>query len=74
MGIVWTPSRAGRTAIRGSGGIFYDQNHNNFNAIYIVNTLLSDGFTPGRSGNWSEDRRTCKRPSVFFCAHKRLVS
>jgi outer membrane receptor protein involved in Fe transport len=45
IGFVWTPARDGRTTIRGSGGIFYDQNHNNFNAIYIGNTLLSDGFT-----------------------------
>jgi outer membrane receptor protein involved in Fe transport len=51
LGFVWTPSRAGRTAIRGSGGIFYDQNHNNFNAIYIVNTLLSDGFTQFDANN-----------------------
>src|SRR5262249_2847530 len=25
-------------------GIFYDQNHNNFNAIYYANTLLADRF------------------------------
>jgi outer membrane receptor protein involved in Fe transport len=51
VGVVWTPARAGRTTIRGSGGIFYDQNHNNFNAIYIVNTLLSDGFTQFDANN-----------------------
>ena len=51
IGVVWTPARAGRTTIRGSGGIFYDQNHNNFNAIYIVNTLLSDGFTQFDANN-----------------------
>jgi outer membrane receptor protein involved in Fe transport len=45
VGVVWTPGRAGRTTLRGSAGVFYDQNHNNFNGIYIVNTLLSDGFT-----------------------------
>jgi hypothetical protein len=45
VGVVWTPTRAGRTTFRASGGVFYDQNHNNFNGIYIVNTLLSDGFT-----------------------------
>ncbi len=51
IGVVWTPARVGRTTIRGSGGIFYDQNHNNFNAIYIVNTLLSDGFTQFDANN-----------------------
>ena len=51
VGVVWTPARDRRTTIRGSGGIFYDQNHNNFNAIYIVNTLLSDGFTQFDANN-----------------------
>ncbi len=50
VGFAWTP-RDSRTTIRGSGGIFYDQNHNNFNAIYIVNTLLSDGFTQFDANN-----------------------
>ena len=44
LGFVWTPTADRRTTVRGSGGVFYDQNHNNFNAIYIVNPLLSDGF------------------------------
>jgi outer membrane receptor protein involved in Fe transport len=51
LGFVWTPTADKRTTIRGSGGIFYDQNHNNFNAIYIVNTLLSDGFTQFDANN-----------------------
>jgi hypothetical protein len=51
LGFVWTPTDDRRTTIRGSGGIFYDQNHNNFNAIYIVNTLLSDGFTQFDANN-----------------------
>jgi hypothetical protein len=44
VGIVWTPTDDKRTTIRASGGIFYDQNHSNFNAIYYANTLLADRF------------------------------
>lgn len=44
LGVVWTPTADRRTTIRGAAGLFFDQNHNNFNAIYLVNTLLSDGF------------------------------
>lgn len=51
LGFAWTPARGGRTTVRGSAGIAYDQNHNNFNAIYIVNTLLSDGFTQFDANN-----------------------
>lgn len=55
VGIVWRPSGARQTTIRGNGGIFYDQNHDNFNAIYIVNTLLSDGFTQFDANNRFEN-------------------
>jgi len=51
VGVVWTPRRPGGTSIRGSAGVFYDQNHNNFNAIYMVNTLLSDGFAQFDANN-----------------------
>jgi outer membrane receptor protein involved in Fe transport len=44
FGIVYTPSADKRTTIRAAGGIFYDQNHSNFNAIYYANTLLADRF------------------------------
>jgi len=43
LGVVWTPTEDNRTTVRGAFGFFYDQNHGNFNAIYIINTLLSDG-------------------------------
>lgn len=43
LGIVWTPGSSKRTVVRIAVGRFYDQNHNNFNAIYLMNTLLTDG-------------------------------
>lgn len=42
LGFVWVPSADRRTTIRGSGGLFYDQNHFNYNDIYINQTLLAD--------------------------------
>ena len=44
VGLVFTPGSAKRTTLRAAGGRFYDQNHNNFNAIYYANTLLADRF------------------------------
>ncbi len=44
FGITWAPTESQRTLVRGSAGIFFDQNHNNFNAIYLANTLLADRF------------------------------
>jgi len=44
FGFVWSPTADRRTTIRGAVGMFFDQNHTNFNAIYIINTLLSDGL------------------------------
>ncbi|MGH9159723.1 MAG: TonB-dependent receptor [Vicinamibacteraceae bacterium] len=44
FGVTWKPDADRPVTIRGSAGLFYDQNHNNFNAIYIVNSLLSDGL------------------------------
>jgi hypothetical protein len=41
LGFVWTPSSDHRTTIRGSAGIFYDQNHFNYNDTYINQTLLT---------------------------------
>jgi hypothetical protein len=40
-GFVWTPTASKRTVIRGSAGMFYDQNHFNYNDTYINQTLLT---------------------------------
>jgi outer membrane receptor protein involved in Fe transport len=59
LGFVWTPTPDKRTTVRGAVGLFYDQNHGNFNAIYIINTLLSDGLIvlncnlPGYNPFWN---------------------
>jgi outer membrane receptor protein involved in Fe transport len=45
LGIVWAPTADRRTTLHAAFGFFYDQNHGNFNAIYIINSLLSSGFT-----------------------------
>lgn len=42
FGFVWTPSADKQTTIHGAAGMFFDQNHGNFNAIYIINTLLGN--------------------------------
>ena len=41
MGFVWLPTADHRTTIRGSGGMFYSQNHFNYNDIYISGTLAA---------------------------------
>ncbi len=41
VGFVWLPTADHRTTIRGSAGIFYDQNHFNYNDTYINQTLLT---------------------------------
>jgi hypothetical protein len=42
LGFVWLPSEDRRLTIRGSAGIFYDQNHGNYNDVYLNQTLLAD--------------------------------
>lgn len=42
VGVVWTPTRDKRTAIRASSGIFYDQNHYNWTVIYAIETLFAE--------------------------------
>jgi hypothetical protein len=41
VGFVWVPTSDRRTTIRGSYGLFYDQNHFNWTDIYVNETLLS---------------------------------
>jgi hypothetical protein len=41
LGFVWVPTDDRRTTIRGSAGVFYDQNHFNYNDTYINQTLLT---------------------------------
>jgi outer membrane receptor protein involved in Fe transport len=41
LGLVWLPTPSRRTTVRGSGGIFYDQSHFNYNDVYINQTLLA---------------------------------
>ena len=41
LGFVWLPTQDRRTTIRGSAGLFYDQNHFNYNDTYINQTLLT---------------------------------
>ena len=41
VGFVWVPAADRRTTVRGSVGLFYDQNHFNYNDTYINQTLLT---------------------------------
>ena len=42
LGFVWSPTDDRKLAIRASAGIFYDQNHFNYNDVYVNQTLLAD--------------------------------
>ena len=42
LGIVWAPTDDRKLLIRASAGIFYDQNHLNYNDVYVNQTLLAD--------------------------------
>ncbi len=41
LGFVWTPTESHMTTVRGSAGLFFDQNHFNYNDTYINQTLLT---------------------------------
>jgi outer membrane receptor protein involved in Fe transport len=42
LGLVWLPTDDRKLVIRGSAGIFYDQNHFNYNDVYVNQTLLAN--------------------------------
>lgn len=42
LGFVWLPTDDRKLSIRGSAGIFFDQNHFNYNDVYVNQTLLAD--------------------------------
>jgi outer membrane receptor protein involved in Fe transport len=42
IGLVWLPTADRRWTIRSSAGMFYDQNHFNYNDVYLNQTLLAE--------------------------------
>ena len=71
LGFVWAPTDDRKLAIRGSAGIFYDQNHFNYNDVYVNQTLLAD-----RAGSTSTQQHrpttrsttrpmACRRPRAL---------
>ncbi|MGH9345947.1 MAG: TonB-dependent receptor [Vicinamibacterales bacterium] len=42
VGLAWVPTASRRTVVRGSAGIFYDQNHFNYQDVYLNQTLVPD--------------------------------
>lgn len=42
VGFVWLPTADRQWTIRGSAGVFYDQNHFNYNDVYTNQTLLAN--------------------------------
>jgi hypothetical protein len=42
VGFVWLPTEDRLWSIRGSAGVFYDQNHFNYNDVYTNQTLLAE--------------------------------
>ena len=42
LGFVWVPTDDRKLAIRGSAGLFFDQNHFNYNDVYVNQTLLAN--------------------------------
>ncbi len=59
-GFVWTPTADKRTSIHGGFGMFFDQNHFNYNDIYLNETLLSNRklsancFSPTANPFWTQ--------------------
>ncbi len=42
LGFVWVPTDDRKLVIRGNVGLFFDQNHFNYNDVYVNQTLLAD--------------------------------
>jgi hypothetical protein len=42
IGVNWSPFASGNTIFRGNFGLYYDQNHYNYNDTYINQTLLAN--------------------------------
>jgi hypothetical protein len=42
LGVVWQPTADRLWTVRGSAGMFYDQNHFNYNDVYLNQTLLAE--------------------------------
>ncbi len=42
VGFAWVPFGNRQTVVRGSAGVFFDQNHFNYNDVYLNQTLLAE--------------------------------
>ena len=74
LGFVWVPTDDRKLAIRGSAGIFFDQNHFNYNDVYVNQTLLANrrvnfncnSTTDNPLYNAAEGRRAARAVARFW--------